>query len=127
MDLMAIYLLSKCRHLVFFKCEFLTSHGVKRVNMRHLSQISWRSVNPLLKHGDLLTFSKWHRQPSLICYTRIGTTSQTVAESWRFNGFKMAAVRHVGFLKIQLLTAGVSITVHNLAEIHAVVLTICKC
>jgi len=31
---------------------------------------------------------------------------QTVADIWRFNGFKMAAVRHLGFVKFEILTVG---------------------
>jgi len=32
--------------------------------------------------------------------------SQVVAELWRFFDFKDAAVRHLGFLKVRILTAG---------------------
>ena len=49
--------------------------------------------------------------------------SQVVAELWRFFDFKDAAVRHLGFLKVRILTAGrvEKISVLNFAAISQTV------
>jgi len=110
-------------------------------------QISWRFVEKLLSYGDLTLFQHGSYPPSCILKIEILSVvrlrsmyvivqnfmaiGQTVPEIWWFFGiFKMATVRHLGFIMSMFGQhteyVVVFIIVQNFVGIDAVVSIICK-
>ena len=134
--------------LAFFKSSFCPSlRGSKWVIIAY--RISWRSVETSLSYGYITAFQNGRSLPSCILkktdilncgYSSEGQCASLckIRVDWSnhcwdiFRFFKMAAVRHLGFVMARLdhpwrvLNIG-GITVQNLAGINAVVSIVCKC
>jgi len=79
-----------------------------RIYLSSFSILNIAAVRQILSKIKTLTLRQVLETIGL-CITSVPnftTISQTIAEICRLSGFKMAAVRHLGFLKFNFLTVG---------------------
>ena len=75
-DIAIFVILKLCRHLGFWKIRNFNSRSPVEGQSASPCRISSKSVERLLRYGDLTVFQNGGRPPSWICRARIGTTPE---------------------------------------------------